>query len=543
MVSRRISTESWTGRRQFAGEVARGGHFADATRSLCVLTQQADSPVDQAAAISDLAAIAAASGNRLAAYRGLQRALRRDPGCVAAHKNLELLKSHQETGDTPETDDTLRRPRIAILSLLFNWPSTGGGTVHTKELADALQANGYDVCHIYAVYEPWGVGQVTESLSVSAVPLAFSEQEWTAETIQDRFREAVDEFAPDGVIITDSWNTKPLLAEAVADYPYFIRLAALETICPLNNVRLLFEDGCLVQCLQDQLSNPANCRQCVEKNSKYSGGLHQAERALAGFHDDDYAERLHRAYRGAEAILVVNPDIADVVRPFCRRVEVIPSGFDPQRFPEPEFKETEYTETETETETESESESAATESEAPIRFLFAGLVDEAMKGFSGLFEACRQLWSVRQDFELRVTSDRRAEWDAPFVRWIGWQSQTALPNAIRGADVLVFPTIAQEALGRTAVEAMGCGKPVIASRLGGLPWVVEDEITGLIVTPGDPMDLAEKMTRLMDDRSLRQRMGRAGREKFEAEFLWNVILEKHYRPLFGKLVCNDARRV
>ena len=149
MASRRISTESWIGRRQSAGELARGGHLADATRSLCVLTQQADSPVDQAAAISDLAAIAAASGNRLAAYRGLQRALRRDPGCIAAHRNLSLLRSHQGIDGTPKTDDTSRRPRIAILSLLFNWPSTGGGTVHTKELADVLQANGYDVCHIY----------------------------------------------------------------------------------------------------------------------------------------------------------------------------------------------------------------------------------------------------------------------------------------------------------------------------------------------------------------------------------------------------------
>jgi len=45
------------------GELARSDHFADATRRLCVLTPQADSPVDQAAAISDLAAIAAASAN------------------------------------------------------------------------------------------------------------------------------------------------------------------------------------------------------------------------------------------------------------------------------------------------------------------------------------------------------------------------------------------------------------------------------------------------------------------------------------------------
>jgi rhamnosyl/mannosyltransferase len=83
---------------------------------------------------------------------------------------------------------------------------------------------------------------------------------------------------------------------------------------------------------------------------------------------------------------------------------------------------------------------------------------------------------------------------------------------------------------------MGCGKPVIASRLGGLPWVVEDEVTGLIVTPGDSTDLAAKMKRLMDDGSLRHRLGRAGREKFEREFPWPTIVATHYRPLFRAIV-------
>ena len=524
MATRLISTESWNSRRRSAGDLALRGEVAAARRALCVLTQEAATTDNRAAIISDLAAIAAASGRVKAADHALQRALRLSPQCKNARRNLSQLRSRDVNGSC-DNDSAPRRPRIAILSLLFNWPSTGGGTVHTKELADALQADGYDVRHIYAVHDEWGVGKVTEPLSVPVTPLMFSNSEWTAEAIQDRFREAVDEFAPDGVIITDTWNTKPLLAEAVADYPYFLRLAALETICPLNNVRLLFEDGCLVQCLQDQLSSPSSCRQCVKKFAHYSGGLHQAERAIAGFDDEDYTARLHRAYRGAEAVLVVNPDIAAIVRPFCRRVEVIPSGFDSQRFPEPEFQ------------------NAADKPASPTRFIFAGLVDEPMKGFSSLFSACEQLWANRQDFELIVTCDQRTDWDAPFIRWIGWQSQSELPSAIRAADVLVFPTIAQEALGRTAVEAMGCGKPVIASRLGGLPWVVEDGVTGLIVTPGDAFDLADKMTRCMDDANLRQQLGRAGREKFQRDFPWPVILERHYQPLFRHLVADGIAAV
>ncbi len=520
MATRPINTESWKGRRRIAGDLALRGDIAAARRALSVLAQDAESIEDRASILSDLAAVAAASGRIIAADRGLQRALRLSPECKVAERNLSLLRI-RDTVNTNGNNSAPRRPRIAILSLLFNWPSTGGGTVHTKELADALQTGGYEVRHIYAVHEAWGVGKVTEPLSVPVTPLMFSDSEWNAESIQDRFRGAVDEFAPDGVIITDTWNTKPLLAEAVADYPYFLRLAALETICPLNNVRLLFEDGCLVQCLQDQLSSPQSCRQCVKKFAHYSGGLHQAERAIAGFDDDDYTARLHRANRGAEAVLVVNPEIAETVRPFCRRVEVIPSGFDPQRFPEPEFHD------------------AAATTASTTRFIFAGLVDEPMKGFSTLFRACEQLWEVRQDFELLVTSAQHPDWDAPFIRWIGWQTQSELPSAISAADVLVFPTIAQEALGRTAVEAMGCGRPVIASRLGGLPWVVEDEVTGLIVTPGDASDLAHKMTQCMDDANLRQQLGRAGREKFQREFPWRVILETHYRPLFRQLVAES----
>ena len=127
------------------------------------------------------------------------------------------------------------------------------------------------------------------------------------------------------------------------------------------------------------------------------------------------------------------------------------------------------------------------------------------------------------------------------TRFVGWLSQEELPRQIRQADFLVFPTIAEEALGRSAVEAMGVGRPVIASRIGGLPFTVADGATGLLFEPGNVDDLAAKIEALLDDSTLRERMGQAGRRRFEEHFTWQTIIEKHYRRLFAvPAVCGPA---
>lgn len=399
------------------------------------------------------------------------------------------------------------------MSLLFNWPSTGGGTVHTAETGKFLRRAGYDVQHIYASYPEWGLGNVTEPTGAPSVRLEFGPASWNAEAIQKQFRQAVDAFDPDYVIITDSWNTKPLLAEAVYGYRYFLRLAALECLCPLNNVRLLFSpEAGISACPRQQLATPDVCRQCVATNGKHSGALHQAERELAGFGGPDYSDRLHRAVAEAEGILVVNPLIATMVAPFAKAVHVVPSGFDAERFPPPAPK------------------SESSHNARPTQLFFAGLTEEPMKGFLLLVDACRQLWQRRQDFELIATADPNGVAD-PFLRFIGWQSQEQLPDRLRDADILIFPTIAEEALGRSAVEAMGAGLPVIASRIGGLPFTVTDGLTGLLFEPGDAADLAGKIETLLDDPNLRQRMGTAGRRRFEQEFTWETIIDRHYRRL------------
>ena len=473
---------------------------------------------------NDLGTLEFLAGNASGARAHLVRAVIVDPACEVSRHNLTLIDLEtRPVQPTPAAIVANHLPiasgatRVAIVSLLFNWPSTGGGTVHTAEAGKFLSRAGYDVKHFYAQYAGWGVGNVTLPLDHPATALVFEDADWNAWEIQRRFRDAVDLFAPDFVIITDSWNSKPLLAEAMRGYRYFLRLAAMECLCPLNNVRLLIDnEGQIASCPRHQLATADVCQTCVARRQHQSGSLHQAERALAGYGTSEYDRQLRRAFAEAEGVLVVNPLIGAMVSPYAKSVHVVPSGFDPERFPWPWPEEP-----------------CPRPNGSRTQIFFAGLTNEYMKGFHVAHAACRNLWRVRKDFELVVTGDPAGETDE-FTRYIGWQSQADLPRRLREADMLVFPTVAEEALGRSAVEAMGVGRAVIASRIGGLPFTVSDGTTGLLFEPGNVDDLTRQMTRLLDDPALRERMGQAGRQKFEQEFAWPVVIDRQYKQLLKK---------
>jgi glycosyltransferase involved in cell wall biosynthesis len=68
------------------------------------------------------------------------------------------------------------------------------------------------------------------------------------------------------------------------------------------------------------------------------------------------------------------------------------------------------------------------------------------------------------------------------------------------------------------MEAMASGVPVVASRVSGIPELVEDGVSGLLVTPGDPRSLADALARMHADAALREALAREARAKVEAEF-------------------------
>lgn len=110
------------------------------------------------------------------------------------------------------------------------------------------------------------------------------------------------------------------------------------------------------------------------------------------------------------------------------------------------------------------------------------------------------------------------------VNFLGYVSEIEKYSYYKSADVCVFPSI-YEPFGIVLLEAMACGKPVVASNVGGIPFVVEEGKTGLLFESGNIEDLADKIMTILENEKLREKMGEAGRERAK-EFTWDKIAER-----------------
>ncbi len=100
------------------------------------------------------------------------------------------------------------------------------------------------------------------------------------------------------------------------------------------------------------------------------------------------------------------------------------------------------------------------------------------------------------------------------VRFMGAFPPDELPEIMRKTDIVVLPSFT-EGLPRSVLEAMAYGKPIVATAVGGIPELVAHGISGLLVSPGDPSQLAEALSALASDADLRFRMSQASLERYE----------------------------
>lgn len=159
------------------------------------------------------------------------------------------------------------------------------------------------------------------------------------------------------------------------------------------------------------------------------------------------------------------------------------------------------------------------------RVAFVGRLDP-VKGALLLIEAMARVLKAHPDATLTLAGDgparapaeaRAAELGiAGSIRFAGFMTQGQVAELLSTSDMLVLPSFA-EGLPVVYMEALASRIPVVASRVAGVPELVQDGVTGFTVPPGDVETLADRMMRLMADPELATRMGEAGRQAVERE--------------------------
>jgi glycosyltransferase involved in cell wall biosynthesis len=212
----------------------------------------------------------------------------------------------------------------------------------------------------------------------------------------------------------------------------------------------------------------------------------------------------------ASALSSPSRAVGDYIRAAChvdgKTIETIPYPVDTQRFTP-----------------------AGARSQQPL-VLFVGRV-ERRKGAGTLMRAIPLIWAQHPDCEFvfvgRVCDDVEEQVAAmpARVQFLGVRPHEELVAWYQRAAIFVAPSLWDNSP-NTIYEAMACGTPVVASRVGGIPELVDDGETGLLVPPADERALADALSALLDEPARRERIGQRGREKVVADYSVNKILTK-----------------
>ncbi|MCC6192321.1 MAG: glycosyltransferase, partial [Anaerolineales bacterium] len=249
----------------------------------------------------------------------------------------------------------------------------------------------------------------------------------------------------------------------------------------------------------------------------------RARRTIITYHSDIvrqkqllrlYAPVLRRSLAGAAAIIATSPNYvatSPFLAPVASRCAVIPLGVPAERFAAADPAAV-----------------AAIHARYPgPLLLFVGQL-RYYKGLEVLIQAMQALPGATVLLVGEDRTARRAALEALSaslgvggqVRFLGRQADENLPALYHAADVFVLPAVERsEAFGTVQLEAMAAGRPVVSSDVGtGVAWVNQHEITGLVVQPRRPDELAAALQRLLADPALRARLGAAGQERVRVHF-------------------------
>ncbi len=123
------------------------------------------------------------------------------------------------------------------------------------------------------------------------------------------------------------------------------------------------------------------------------------------------------------------------------------------------------------------------------------------------------------------------------LRYFGFLPYNEVLKFYQMADIVISPSIWPEPLSRVIIEAMALGRPIIATNVGGTPEIITQEKNGILIEPGNPIEIKNAINRLINDPDLRSRIGLEGRKTIEKHYNETSICDKtlsiYHRVLSG----------
>ena len=123
--------------------------------------------------------------------------------------------------------------------------------------------------------------------------------------------------------------------------------------------------------------------------------------------------------------------------------------------------------------------------------------------------------------------------DGKYIKWLGYR--TDVKELLQSSHIVAFPSYYMEGLPKSLIEATAIGRPIITTNSIGCKDTVDDGVNGYLIPIKDVDALTAKLRILIDDAHLRQRMGKASREKAEKDFSLDVVIEKHLK-IYNELI-------
>lgn len=407
------------------------------------------------------------------------------------------------------------RRKIAIVDWLFRWPPDGGARVEVAHILEYLSAQAETrlIC-------PKVAGDPANRGVLDGLPETLRRQIRTVNATQQDFLSGkllrdvvaeVDQFAPDRVLIGDAWHYKPFLIAALARYRPAVRFFAHEGICLKGHGHRFADERPCDYCYLDKGASFDRCLACARDwKAKTRTHVFDLGWAAAGLPDaKDYEATMRSALAAAGLVMTCNRREQERLAPYCRKVIVSRCGVNAEWLSNPRTG------------------PFPGAADGTWRFLMPGRCDDYLKGLHILVAAGVALRGRGVlNFEVAYTGAPRECWrDLAWLKPLGWLPRERVAPELTGSDLTVHPAVWPEPFGISALESITKGVPAVVAGHGGLVDIADVTGGGWKFKPGDPIDLADTLERIMKNPELPRTASKKGIAQAE-QWLWDKVLRE-----------------